>query len=155
VKRFKWPLQRLLDVTAQRERTLRRELLELTREMARLRREIVSRKVALEEALGELGKDGILQRISKQELFMRCCEVKQNEIRRIEEDVKALSARRSEKRNQFLRTRASRQTLERLREEARERHMREQLKLEQKELDEGAHISFARKILKSRAVNVT
>ena len=51
----------------------------------------------------------------------------------------------------FSKTRSSRETLERLRAEALERHRREVLRLEQKQLDESSQVAFARRILKQRA----
>jgi flagellar biosynthesis chaperone FliJ len=47
--------------------------------------------------------------------------------------------------------RASRKTLERLREEAKQRYLREQSLLEQKQFDETAHTALARKALAAAA----
>ena len=144
MKRFKWPLQRLLDVTVQREQGLRAELLALSRQMARARQEIFRRQAVLRSLLGELARQELPQRIPKQQLFLKCSAAGERDIRRLREELKRLESQRREKTEQFLKTRASRETLERRRAEARQRHIRQQLKIEQTQFDEGAHVSYAR-----------
>ena len=151
MKRFKWQLQRLLDVTLQRERSLRLQIVELSREIARRRREIVARRAALNAVLAELARLGLPERIGKQEVLMDCCAAKEQEIEGLQREVQDLESQRSARRERFAKTRSARQTLERLRDQARQRHIREQLRLEQKQLDEAAHIAFARTTQTRRA----
>ena len=150
MKRFKWPLQRLLDVTAQREQWLRREMLELSGRIAELRQDAARRRAVLRAALAELGALQIGRRLASQETVMACAAVKEEEIRGIRDRVEALELQRAEKKAQFLQARASRQSLEKLREQARQRYLREQARLEQKELDDRAQVTFARKVLERR-----
>jgi hypothetical protein len=145
VKRFKWPLQRLLDVKVQRERALRGELLALSRQMARLRQEILRRQVVLRSLLAELAGEELQRRIPRQQIFLGCAEADERQIRSLRQELKALDLQRQAKTEQFMKTKASRETLERRREEASRLHMREQLRIEQKQFDETAHVSFARK----------
>ena len=145
MKRFKWPLQRLLDVTVQREQALRQELLGLSREMARVRQEVFRRLSVLRSLLAELASQELPERIPKQQVFLKYSDAGEREIRRLRDTLKALESQRREKTNQFLSTRSSRETLERRRAEAKQLHIRRQLKLEQSQLDEGAHVSYARK----------
>ncbi len=151
MKRFRWPLQRLLEVTAYREQALRAQLLNLSQEIVGLRQIILARQAVLKSLLAELAKEDLQKRFSKQQLFMNYVQNDQKQIRRLEQQLKELRTLRKQKNAQFLQIRSSRRTLERLRKEAKDRHLRDQLKLEQKQLDEVAHISFAGKLLDSRA----
>lgn len=151
MKRFKWPLQRLLDVTVQREQALRAELLALSREIAGARQEIFRRQAVLRSLLAELAQQQLPQRIPKQQVFLNCSESADRDIRRLREALKGLESRRREKSDSFLQTRARRETLERRRAEARGLHIRQQLKLEQIQFDEGAHISHAQEARKRKS----
>ena len=151
MKRFRWPLQRLLEVTAYREQALRAQLLNLSQEIVGLRQIILARQAVLRSLLAELAKEDLQKRFSKQQLFMNYVQNDQKQIRRLEQQLKELRTLRKQTNAQFLQVRSSRKTLERLRKEAKDRHLRDQLKLEQKQLDEVAHISFAGKLLDSRA----
>ncbi|HUT61439.1 MAG TPA: hypothetical protein VNA25_26630 [Phycisphaerae bacterium] len=144
MRRFKWPLQRLLDITANREEALRRELFELSRRIAAVRREILRRRAVLRHLLSELAVQQIHRRIADQEVFMRCAEPEERLIGQFNEQLGAAERQRADKTAELMKTRSSRKTLERLREEARQNHMREQFKLEQKQFDETAHLTFAR-----------
>ena len=150
MKRFKWPLQTLLDVTIQRELSLRGELLELSRKVFRLRHQILRRRAAHRTTLTALAREEFLRRIARQEVFFRCSDTDQKQLRQLDEQLSEREAQRSETMQRFLKTKASRETLERRRAEARELHMREQMRLEQKQLDEGAQIAFALNAIRSR-----
>lgn len=153
MRRFRWPLQRLLDVTRQRELAQRAELLRLSREMARVRHEIVRRRGIIRACLIELGKKDLQARITQQEVVMVCSAGREEEIQRLGEQLKQLESQRKEKTARLIKTKNSRETLEKMREKARRVHLTQQLKLEQKELDEGAHVSFAHRSRKNPAVN--
>ncbi len=151
MKRFRWSLQRLLEVTVHREQALRAQLLNLSQEIVGLRQIILARQAVLRSLLAELAKEDLRKRVSKQQLFMNYVQNDQKQIRRLEQQLKELRTLRKQKNAQFLQIRSSRRTLERLRKEAKQRYLRAQLKLEQKQLDEVAHISFSGKQLDSRA----
>ena len=146
MKRFTWPLQRLLEVTVQRERALKAELLALSREVAGLRQRILRRQAVLRGLLGELAQQQLQERIPALQVFLQCAELDQRQIRRLQAQLKSLELQRREKTARFLKTRASRETLERRREEARQLHLREQFKIEQAQFDETAHVAFARRM---------
>ncbi len=145
MRRFRWPLQRLLDVTVQRERALQGELLSISREMARLRRRILAHQAMLRGQLEELSRERLGERIPRQQVFLSCAGQFQRRLGRLREELKGLERRRQARTAEFLRARASREVLERRRAEARQVHLREQLKLEQKDFDEAAHVGFARR----------
>ena len=150
MKRFKWPLQRLLEVTCQREKALRSEIFGLSRKIARGHQEIFQRQATVRAALSDLSHERFDRRMAKQRLFLDCSAGLHRAITQLKAKVKELEVSRGQTTEKLMKTRASREILERLREEARQQHIREQLKLEQKDLDEAAQVSFARKKIQAR-----
>ncbi len=145
MKRFQWRLQRVLDITAQRERAARAELLALANGIASLRQELFRRRAVLRELLAEIEARPLQERLADQALFLETSAVEEEAIDRLRERLAALRAEREEKQTTFLRLRATRETLERLREEARETHRREARRREQAAFDEAHHVAFARR----------
>ena len=70
--KFKWTLQKLLDVTRHREQALRMTVAVLSKQIADLEREVVRSREMVKEGLAEMGKLELSQRLSRQETFMRC-----------------------------------------------------------------------------------
>jgi len=145
MKKFRWRLERVLDITAQREKALRSELFALAQAVVRVRRAIVERRTALRILLEEMGRRPLADRLAEQALVMAYSAGEQRELRRLDARLAELEAERARKRKRFLQTRAMRETLERMREQAREDYLRQVAKREQSEFDEQAHIAFARK----------
>lgn len=150
MKRFKWPLQRLLDVTIRREETLRSELVGLAQEAARLTQEIVTRKALLRSALRELAGQALADRIALTPAVMASSQIVQRQIDRWTARLDQCRRRRKRKTTELLKVRTSRETLERLREEAKQRYLRQQTALEQRRLDETAQVAYARDALHVR-----
>ena len=155
MKRFKWSLQRLLDVTVQRELAERAEMLRLSREIAAIRGHILSHRAILRELLDDLAREEIRQRIKRQQLIFESSQTRERQISKLEDRLKDLESQRREKTDKFIKTRNFREALERKRDEARRLYVKEQLKIEQKQLDEGSHISLARRALASRLSEVS
>ena len=149
MKRFQWPLQRLLEVTRHREQALRAQLLTLSQKIAGIRQVILARKAVLRALLAELSDEDIQKRFSKQQVFMNYAQNDKEQIRQLQDQLKELESVRKETNVRFLQIRSSRKSLDRLKDKAKARHEQEQNKLEQKELDEVAHVSFAAKLLDS------
>jgi flagellar biosynthesis chaperone FliJ len=144
MKRFRWRLQRVLDITEQRERALRAELLALAQAIARVRQEILGRQALVRTILAELAQRSLPERLPEQALVLQCAAAEERILRRLRTRQKDLETQRAAKTEAYLRIRARRETLRRLREEARQKHLREQLLLEQKQFDETAHLAYAR-----------
>jgi len=147
MRRFHWPLQRLLDVTVQRERSHRAEVLALSRQTAAVRQQVLLAHAELRAALAELAGQQLAQRLAIHGLYARSLQARQRRIERLEAQLQGLLQRRAEKTVRLLRCRSRRQTLERLREEARRKHLHEQEKLQQKQFDETAHLAKAREAM--------
>lgn len=145
MKRFAWPLQRLFNVTAQREQALRMDVLALTQETARRRREIISRKAQLAAQLDELGALEIGLRLQRQETVLKYAGVQRRQIETLAAKLRECEQLREQKMKELMKTRSRRKTLERLRGEALQRHLREQTRLEQMQFDESAHLRLGRR----------
>ena len=145
MKRFKWRLQKVLDVTMHTEEVLRSDLLAVSRRMAGLSQEISARRAMIAALLEELAQLCLQDRVARHELVMAGSQRKQAEIRQFADQLARCRRERMKKTEQLLKTRASRETLERLREEARVRYARAQALIEQKQFDESAQVAHARK----------
>ncbi len=146
MKRFHWRLQKLLDVKVQQEQVLRLDLIALTQQALKLRQQIILRRSAVRGWLMEMRKWSVEQRISQQDTVIRCVTATETQIKSLEEELQVQQAKRKEKTDELMQIRTSRQTFERLGEEARREHIRQELLREQKELDDGAQTAFARKM---------
>lgn len=146
MRRFHWRLQKLLDVKVQQEQVLRLDLIALTQQALKLRQQIILRRSAVRGWLMEMRNWSVEQRISQQGTAIRCVTATETQIKSLEEELQVQQAKRKEKADELMQVRASRQTFERLGEEARKEHIRQELLREQKELDDGAQTAFARKM---------
>ncbi len=145
MKRFRWKLQRVFDVTHQRQRALRSELFMLAQAIARAREAILERQTRLRMILEELDGRQLADRIADQAVFMQFAEVEQSVIARLQARRADLDATRAETHRRFLRVRATCNMLTRLRERAYRHYLREVARQEQTMLDESAHVAYARR----------
>lgn len=136
----------MLDVKVQQEQMLRLDLIALTQQALKLRQQIILRRGLVRGWLLEMRNWPIEQRISQQDIVIQCVTATETQIGALEEELQVQQANRKEKADELMQVRASRQTLERLGEEARKEHVRQELLHEQKELDDSAQIAFARKM---------
>jgi flagellar FliJ protein len=148
MKRFVWRLQRVLDVKTKLEQKKRAELLEITQKLIETQGELLTQQKILEEIIDELNKENPQKRLGKQEFFLRHSTATDERIKRLKDKVRALELQQREKIDELLKVRRFKEGMERLRAKAKEEFIKEQEKLEQKELDEGATVSFARKMIK-------
>ncbi len=144
MKRFMWRLQRVLDVKIKEEQIKRTELFRLTEQLAAKRGELLMRRRILQDLLANIRRDSSPERLNTQEFFLRRAAVDDEQIRRIKEEIAALEVRHREKTAEVLAARRFKEGMERLRAQAKEEYLREQERLEQKELDERTAIVFAR-----------
>lgn len=151
MKRFVWPLQRLLDVTVRREGALGAGVMALSRQIAQLHQEIVHRRTIVDDLLVELARLDIGHRVAVQKVLMDSLSCEQDEIERHQEQLDVLRSQRSQQTATYLQARTKRQILEKRRDEAKDLHIRAELKHEQASFDESAQIVFARKAIEARA----
>ena len=145
MKRFVWRLQRVLEIKKKEEQKTRAELFELTERLAQTRGELLARKKMLENIIEGLTERNPRKRLGEQEFFLRYSTASDEKIKKLKENINELESRQREKIAEVLKVRRFKEGLEKLRVEAKIQFIKEQEKLEQKELDEGATISFVRK----------
>lgn len=147
MKRFVWRLQRVLDVKTKLEQKKRAELLEITQKLAEARRELLTKQNILKDIIDGLSREKPKRRLGKQEFFLRHSAASDEQINKLKEKVSELKLRQKEKVAEVLKIRRFKEGLETLREAAKTRFIKEQERLEQKELDEVATGSFTRRII--------
>lgn len=155
MRRFAWPLQRLLDVTSQREDALRHALLEAARKILRQQQEIRLKQEAQERLIADLARQDLPDRMRNQPLFLEQAQRTAREIVEAQAQLVKLEQHKAELTRQYLHERSSRKTLDRLRDEALRRHAHQQSLAEQKQLDESFQVSFARKAIEGRRLGKT
>ncbi len=153
MKRFVWRLQRVLDIKKKQEQKTRAELLELTGKIAQRRGELLAKQMILEDIINGLSAEEPKKRLGKQEFFLRYSAASNEQIKKLKDKVSELESQQREKIAELLKVKRFKEGLERLQAEAKIQFIKEQEKLEQKELDEGATVSFVRK--KSSALSRT
>ena len=146
MKRFVWRLQRVLNIKTKEEQIKKVELLKLTERLIQKRSELLTQKRVLEDIIRNLSEKEPDKRLSRQELFLRSSRRNDEIIKKVEKRVSELELQQREKTAEFLKLKRFKESMEKLREEAKMRFITEQEKLEQKELDESATIGFMRKM---------
>jgi flagellar biosynthesis chaperone FliJ len=145
MKRFVWRLQRVLDIRKKEEQKARAELLELTERLAQKRGELLMQRKILEDIINGLTGENPKKRLGKQEFFLKFSAASNEQIKKLKDKVNELELQQRDKIVEVLKLRRFKEGLERLRTEAKMRFIKEQEKLEQKQLDEGATVSFVRR----------
>jgi len=145
MKRFVWRLQKVLDVKTKEEQLKRTELFRLVEHLATKRSELLIRQRVLRDLMADIAKDRSPERLSAQELFLRQAQTDDAEIRLLREVISDLEIRQREKTAEVLAAKRFKEGLEKLRAQAREQFIKEQEKLEQKELEDRTTIAFVRK----------
>ncbi len=146
MKRFVWRLQRVLDVRTKEEQKARAELLKLTEKLAETQSELLVWRKMLDEIINGLTVENPKKRLGRQEFFLRYSSASDEQIKKLENRVKELESKQRDKIAEVLKLRRFKEGLEKLRTEAKMQFIREQEKLEQQQLDEGATVSFVRKM---------
>jgi len=147
MKRFVWRLQRVLEIKKKEEENKRSELLEITEKLAQTRAELITKQRIIDDIVTEISRENPKKRLCKQEFFLKFSATSNEKIKKLKNSISKLELQQREKIAEFLKVRRSKEGLERLRAEAKMCFIKEQEKLEQKELDEGATTSFARQMI--------
>ena len=147
MKRFVWRLQRVLDIKTKKEQQMRVDLLELTEKLAETRGVLLMQQSILKNIITGLAGENPKTRLSKQEFFLRYSGTSNKRIEKLKEKVSVLESQQKEKIVELSEVRRFKEGLEKLRDEAKTQFIKEQEKLEQKELDEIATVSFTRNMI--------
>jgi len=147
MKRFVWRLQTVLDIKTKEEEVKRSELLKIIEKLAKAQGELLMQQRILEDIISVITEKKSQERLGEQEFFLKCSVTSDELIKKLKNKVSELKSQQRKKIAEVLKVRRLKEGLERLRTEAKKEFIKEQEKLEQKELDEGAIISFSRKKL--------
>ena len=147
MKRFKWQLQRVLEVQQKQEQVKRAQLAAITEQLKQAKDELVTKKRILQELLDGLLQSSPQERLSKQAFFMTCSAANDAAIRTLESKIQVLAAQQREKTAEVIKIKQANEGLQKLRSEAEMEFLKEQQQDEQKELDEATTIRFAHKIM--------
>ena len=145
MKRFVWRLQRVLEIKKKEEQKVRAELFQLTEKLAQTRGDLLRRQKMLENIINGLAEENPKKRLGEQEFFLRYSATSDEQIRKLEDKKNGLESQQREKIAEVLKVKRFKEGMEKLRVEAKIQFIKEQEKLEQKEMDESATISFVRK----------
>ena len=145
MKRFVWRLQRVLEIRIKEEQKARAELLKLTEKLAETQSELLARRKMLEEIIDGLTVENPTKRLGRQEFFLRYSAASDEQIKKLQNRVKELELKQRDKIAEVLKLRRFKEGLEKLRNEAKMQFIKEQEKLDQQQLDEGATVLFVRK----------
>lgn len=148
MKRFAWRLQRILDIETKKEQKVRSELLELTEKLAETRGVLLTQQMILKDIMADLAGENPGKRLGRQEFFLKYSATSDKRIKKLKEKVSVLESQQREKIAELLKVRRFKESLEKLRAEAKTQFIKKQEKLEQKELDEMASVSFARNMIR-------
>lgn len=107
------------------------------------------RQKMLKDVIDGLAAVDPKKRLGEQEFFLRHMGTSDEQIRKLKSRVSDLESQQKEKIAEVLKVRRFKEGLEKLRAEAKRQFIVEQEKLDQKELDEAATVSFVRKALSS------
>ena len=147
MKRFKWRLQRVLDIKQKEEQVKRAELVNTTEQLSQARGELFMQKRILEDLINRLSEVCPQERLGRQEFFMTYSAANDTKIKKLESEIELLTARQKEKIAEIMKLKQFNEGLEKLRTEAETEFSKEQEKLEQKDLDDASTFRFARNIM--------
>lgn len=152
MKRFKWRLQRVLEVKKKEEQVKRAQLVQITEQLSQARGELFMQKRKLEELLDELYETGPQDRLDRQQQFMIYSAANDRMIQRLEKQIKQLADQQKDKIAEILKIKQFNEGLEKVRSEAQAAFIAGQEKLEQKQMDEMTTSRIARKMITSEEV---
>lgn len=154
MRRFVWRLQRVLDIKVKQEGLKRTELLQITEKLILTRTELLGQERILALLLAEIADRDPKSRIREQEFFLKCSATNKELIGKLKEKVRELELEQRKKIEEILEIRKAKEALEKLRARAEQEYKKEQEKLEQKEIDESAVVSFVRRMRDKETVKI-
>jgi flagellar protein FliJ len=144
MRRFAWRLQRVLDIKAKQEQIKTQELFAITDKLTQARSNLLAQQQILRDILESIANENPKERLDRQEFFLRNSAATDELIKNLKTSICELEIKQKEKIAEVLKLRRFKESLERLREQAKRKYIETQEKLEQKQLDETATLSFAR-----------
>ena len=147
MKKFIWPLQRLLDIKEKQEDFARIELVTITEQIVIIRGQIMMQKTLLRNLFSELNQLDPQQRTQRQRECMEYAHVIDTKIITLGQNLEQAEQKRKKKFEEVVVLRRLRKSLEQLRAKDLIRYREQMNQAEQKQLDESITTTFARKML--------
>jgi flagellar FliJ protein len=144
MRRFVWRLQRVLDVKAKQEQIKTQELFVITEKLTQTRTSLLAQQQMLRDILESISNEKPENRLAKQEFFLRNSAATDELIKKLKASIRELDVKQKEKVAEVLKLRRFKESLERLREQAKRKYIEAEEKLEQKQLDETSTLRFTR-----------
>lgn len=135
----------MLEIRTKEERRKRVELLEITERLAETRRELLTQRRIVKNIIYSIAGKEPQKRLGEQEFFLKHSATSDEFIKKLRTKVSKLESQQRGKMAEVIKAKRFKEGLEKLRAEAKRQFIEAQEKLEQKEFDEVARISFARK----------
>ena len=147
MKKFIWPLRRVLELKCKQENLYRRQLVSLTEQTAAVRSQIIVAKADLRMRCSQIKNAPPDTRLARQEMFLRFVHVIDEKIKSLQLKLQQLEQQRNEMLAKVLHLRRERKALQKLHQKAKEQFIYEQNRLDQKNLDEQVNNAFARNLI--------
>ncbi|MDH4201315.1 MAG: hypothetical protein OEV87_00275 [Phycisphaerae bacterium] len=147
MKKFIWPLQRLLDIKKKQEDFARMELVGITEQIVMIRGQIMMQKTLLRGVFSELKRLEPQQRTQGQQECMKYAHVTDAKIKTLGQTLQQVEQKRKKKMEAIMTLRKLTKSLEQLRIKSLIRYHKELNQAEQKQLDEYITTACARKCL--------
>ncbi len=144
MRKFDWRLQRVLEIRIMQEQKARVELFALTEKLAATRCELLLQKKILENLIKDLSGKNARERLAEQEFFLKNSAAGNEKIKSLEKKIQELELQQKQKLDEVVKLRQAKEGMEKLQAQAKEDYIKEQEKIEQKEMDEESSIMFVR-----------
>jgi flagellar biosynthesis chaperone FliJ len=152
MRRFKWRLQRVLDIKQKEEQVKRAELLGITERLGQIRGELFMQKRIIEDLIDGLSEEDPRNRVGRQAFFLNYSATNDAKIKNLERGIETLETQQKEKMAEILTIKRLNEGLEKLRSQAKTEFVMVQEKLEQNEMDETSTSRFARKMIEKNKI---
>ena len=143
--RFTWRLQKVLDIKDKIEQVKRTELWRIAEHIAETRAALLNQQRILKEVLAQVAQATPSDRPVHQEFVLKHISVNDEKIGQFKTRIAELETAHRKKAAELMEVRRSKEALARLKDKARQRFIQEQERLEQKELDDRAGVSYIRR----------
>ena len=147
MKKFKWRLERVLELKKKQEEMARAELLEMTAMIAAVRNAVIVREIKLRDSLERFTKFDIGARTLNHDWMAKSTGFMNEQISLFRKKLVEYEDIKKQKLAKVMELRKSRKNLEKLKESALEKYREEFKKYEQNDLDDITSISRARELI--------
>ncbi len=147
MKKFVWRLQRVLEIRQSQLLLKKAELMKLNELLAVKRTELLNQQRILQQIIEQVAQNNTGDKLPQQRLLLISSRINDKKIKTLKNEVEELHRRQKEKTAEYLKLKRFTEGMEKLRDKAKQEYITAQEKLDQKEMDERAAMSFARSML--------